>query len=217
MKFDITIKDATIEEVQSIVEKLTTKLAAAQEYQFPQPELTFVEDEEIDVTGQLDKDGLPWDARIHSSNKKMKADGSWTRRRGVDDVEFDRVKAELRGAVFNPSQAQGLQFTPAAAFEAVDTNEIVNPAVPQFAPVPVAAPQFAPQPIAAKSAQYGLNDIIVKIQTGMQTGKINQEYVQKLIAWVNGQFGLQGVSLVDYAARPDVCNTIYQTLIEAGL
>lgn len=44
----------------------------------------------------FDKEGLPWDSRIHSSSKAVIADGTWKLRRGVDPAEVAKVKAQLR-------------------------------------------------------------------------------------------------------------------------
>lgn len=82
-----------------------------------------------------DFDGLPWDARIHSSNKKKSADGRWMKRRGVSNDTVGKVQAELRAALAaNPAP-------PASA---------VTPASPVTAPPPPAAPvaPLAPVPPA---------------------------------------------------------------------
>lgn len=45
---------------------------------------------------QLDRAGLPWDSRIHSSSDKpMKKDGYWKGKRGIDPETVARVEAEL--------------------------------------------------------------------------------------------------------------------------
>lgn len=44
----------------------------------------------------VDKNGLPWDARIHSSSRAKVTDGSWKYRRGIDPAEVKRVEDELR-------------------------------------------------------------------------------------------------------------------------
>lgn len=49
--------------------------------------------------GSLDKNGLPWDGRIHASSKAKVADGSWRTKRGVDPALVTQVEAELRGAL----------------------------------------------------------------------------------------------------------------------
>ena len=43
----------------------------------------------------LDKDGVPWDGRIHGSTKSLNADGTWRRKRNTADAEFEAVKASL--------------------------------------------------------------------------------------------------------------------------
>lgn len=44
----------------------------------------------------VDKNGLPWDERIHSSSRAMNADGSWRAKRGVQGALVAQVEAELR-------------------------------------------------------------------------------------------------------------------------
>lgn len=44
-----------------------------------------------------DADGIKWDKRIHSSSKELNKDGTWRKRRGVDDALVKQVEAELRG------------------------------------------------------------------------------------------------------------------------
>jgi hypothetical protein len=63
---------------------------------------------------ELDSAGLPWDARIHSGNKAITADGNWKYKRGVDrEVLVPQVEAELRALVGVPSP----EPTPPAAQE----------------------------------------------------------------------------------------------------
>lgn len=49
------------------------------------------------ATPATDAAGLPWDERIHASSKALNADGTWRRKRGVDETTVARVEAELRG------------------------------------------------------------------------------------------------------------------------
>lgn len=44
----------------------------------------------------LDATGLPWHPQLHAGTKKFKTDGTWTRKKGVSDVEFNAITAELR-------------------------------------------------------------------------------------------------------------------------
>lgn len=58
------------------------------------------------ATGEVDSKGIPWDARIHSESKATVADGSWRKRRGVDDATYATVLAELQGAAPPPPPAE---------------------------------------------------------------------------------------------------------------
>ncbi len=44
---------------------------------------------------EVDKDGYPWDERIHSGTKSKKADGTWTVKRGTQETYLNQVRAEL--------------------------------------------------------------------------------------------------------------------------
>lgn len=66
-------------------------------------EVDSTQDEEGDDTGPAgdgagtDADGLPWDERIHSSNKQKSANGKWMKRRGgPKGAELAAIEAEIR-------------------------------------------------------------------------------------------------------------------------
>jgi NACalpha-BTF3-like transcription factor len=173
----------------------------------------------VDVSGQLDSDGLPWDARIHSSNKKYKADGTWTRRRGITDIEFDTIKAELRGASI---PANG----------GVLSSSVPTPIAAPVFPIPLAAPTpvMPPMPVAPTmpvmpdflqrnepaQVQYNLNDLFAKMQTGLSSGKLRPDYAISLVQQINAAHGVQATSLVDFANRPDLINAAMNLLTQAG-
>ncbi len=48
-----------------------------------------------DSGDELDSNGHPWDARIHASTKTKTTKGEWKKRRGVDEVTYGNVIAEL--------------------------------------------------------------------------------------------------------------------------
>jgi hypothetical protein len=86
----------------------------------------------------VDSTGLPWDSRIHSGGRTQKADGTWTRKKGCQDVYYNQVVAELRQK--QPAAAQ--PFVPLAA-----------PAAPApAAPAPAAPAPAAPAPAAPAPA-----------------------------------------------------------------
>lgn len=49
------------------------------------------------TTLEIDVDGVPWDARIHSDAAEPKTQaGRWKKKRGVDTEEYDRITRELQ-------------------------------------------------------------------------------------------------------------------------
>lgn len=74
----------------------------------------------------VDKQGVVWDARIHSGNKKCrKKDGIWTPKRGVDDAEYERITAELL-ALANGEAPQQEQEQEQAVEETFDPGNAFN-------------------------------------------------------------------------------------------
>lgn len=128
MKIDIIIKDATKEEAADLLsflngskEKSTVVVNTKDIPVNPVIENTVnnVVAQSTPVTtatdnSEVDASGLPWDSRIHSSNKGKTAKGVWNRRRGVDDATVQTVENELRGVTlqnFPPvNQAPVQQF-----------------------------------------------------------------------------------------------------------
>lgn len=100
----------------------------------------------------LDKDGVPWDARIHSSGKKRNADNSWARRKNVPDATYNQVRAELMqrgGAPFAAPQAAHAPLAAPAAPAA--------PTPPTAAPAPQPPAPPGSNPAAAAAIQQALN------------------------------------------------------------
>lgn len=90
---------------------------------------------------EVDKNGLPWDARIHSSSKSKTQQGVWTRRRGLnDDAMVARVEAELRQLMALPAGAAPLQPGP--------NGTLPLPPVAPVIPAPVLPPVAASMPVA---------------------------------------------------------------------
>jgi len=97
---------------------------------------------------EVDKSGLPWDARIHSGPAKDKpknADGTWRKKRGVDDATVAAVTAELRAAMQAPAPGNAVT-APAAAVAP-------TPAQPAPPPIPAAADMASGQVGAAPAAE----------------------------------------------------------------
>lgn len=106
--------------------------------------------------GSLDKNGLPWDERIHSTPAKLTTKGVWRAKRNVDAGLVAQVEAELRARAAAPvSTAPQPQATPVQPTPAPAPAPMPQPA----APAPVAAPQpgFVPPvtypPVATPAPQ----------------------------------------------------------------
>lgn len=69
--------------------------------QFPPPAVAAINE----YGNGLDKNGLPWDERIHASSKAKVADGTWRQKRGVDTGLVATVEAELKALMGLPSPA----------------------------------------------------------------------------------------------------------------
>lgn len=175
-----------------------------------------------------DKNGLPWDARIHSSNHKLTDKGVWQRRRGITDIEFERVKNELLGVQAPVVAPEPVVSEPTAPIAPVAQ---VQPQV--MAPTPLVTPDiYAPQvaqpvapvaqttPIAqpmAPDANVLFQTMFEKIKQGMASGTFKANDVQALIAAVNIQFGTQYQTLASVKDNAEVLQFIINDLNSKGL
>lgn len=146
---------------------------------------------------ELDADGLPWDARIHSSSKeKNKSDGRWRAKRGVnDEVMVKRVQAELR-AVMAISAPMPLAQIPAPP--------VTLHQVPPAAPVGV-APSI-PQPPAAATDPTDFASLIAVL-----TPRLTPDRMPKIFEIVQS-FGLPGLPALQQ--RPDLVPAVWAKLKE---
>ncbi len=181
MKFDIIIKDVTEDEISHVISKLTSLTATAS----VQPAVIETEDEEGTVadTNTRDADNLPWDARIHSSNKKIGKDGKWSKRRGRTDEEYNSVKIQLLGSSVTPAVTmQAPQFTP--------------PAAP-----PVAQPQFTPPAAPPQFTQNTLQSIVQRIQAGIAQQKFDTNKLVEMTQNISSQFQTPLTQIIDIPAN----------------
>lgn len=128
------------------------------------------------ASAELDKDGLPWDERIHAGTKTKTQKGVWTRKKGVDDAVFDAVIAELR------------QQYPAAA-------AVTPPVVPTAPTVPTVPSINLPAAPAALTPYQELTDWLAK-NTGADKAPLTDE-------WVKQTFADNGTSLAALATDQD--------------
>ena len=100
--------------------------------QKPAPALT---GEPILTTGvEVDKQGVPWDARIHSSSKKLSTKGIWAKRRNLAEGVYETITAELLSGQPQPEPAPVSQDRPVPVAPAVPNAPTATPAAPVATP-----------------------------------------------------------------------------------
>lgn len=188
---------------------------------------------------QLDKDGLPWDSRIHSdAAEKLTKTGVWKTRKNLPDGYKAQIETELK-AVMNAGKSPAAAPTPTPsgstsvsattpAAPAADPNAAATaPApvtvttataaptpAPSPAPAPSAAPAPAPSPApapAATAAAAGnpFADFTRWLVTHTKAGKLSQTDAVLEIQ-------KQGLSSIpDLAKRPDLIPAVIAALSAA--
>lgn len=106
----------------------------------------------VAIPPSLDKDGLPWDQRIHSASKSVNKDGTWRTKKNLDPATAAVVTAELKQVMAIPAVQQPL-LAPLTAFQA---SQIPAPPREAMVPTPptaaVPVPPAPAAPLVASSA-----------------------------------------------------------------
>lgn len=155
-----------------------------------------------DGTPKKDKEGLPWDARIHSSNQKQTAKGVWVAVRNLDPATNAQVRAELHAALGAPAIPMG-------------TNPAPLPPAANPAPLPPPAefqqqvtPTPTPQPIVEAStyAAATFPELMLRVVDVQTFGLLTPEEVTaRCVA-----LGLSQVR--DFAIRTDLIPAMMASL-----
>jgi outer membrane biosynthesis protein TonB len=174
----------------------------------------------------LDKEGLPWDARIHATVEggggKITKDGLWRAKRGVSADAKAAVVAELKAALAAaPAPAAPVPPAPAAAPAAAPPppSAPANPApsaepVPSAPPPPAAPVAPAPAPAPAPAATDGaapapaqaFAQLMGEVTQAQTAGKITAEETTAALA------GLGLSQLRDLLTRPDLIPAFEATI-----
>ena len=159
----------------------------------------------------VDSEGLPWDGRIHSSNKKkITKDDTWQLRRGIDSAVVEQVKAELRQVMAIPN-VSGITIVSQGTITEV-SESLVPPAPPTETQglhpeagntVPTAA-AGTPQTGASSKpySEYKLPDLM----RGITSKMIQPDVVQSVVA----KFGVPSVPAL--ATRQDLIPLVAEAL-----
>jgi hypothetical protein len=143
----------------------------------------------------VDKHGLPWDARIHAGTKRKNADGTWTAKRGVEDAVVAQVEVELRQLMNIPGPAVA-PAPVAAPVPNVPTGAAVTP--PPAPPIVQAAPAAVPGVDFAQLAAL--------VGQLIPAGRLTQEKLQEIVSG----FGLPNFGLM--FNRPDLVPGVHAAI-----
>lgn len=177
-------------------------------------------------TVAVDSEGLPWDGRIHSSNKKkLSKDNTWQLRRGIDPATVEQVKGELRQVMAIPKidastatapvSTTSTDTPPSAPSVPAPETQGLHPDANAFSVATVntltaagnsvpTAPATTPQTgVSSKPyAEYKLPDLM----RGITSKMITPDVVQSVVA----QFGVPSVPAL--ATRPDLIPLVAEAL-----
>lgn len=182
-------------------------------------------------TMDFDKEGLPWDERIHSSNHKLTAQGVWQRRRGVSDEVYNSVKAELLGKweAAEPITEEAPVVAPApipapvaAPVVAPAPVQAFVPVTPVQAPVTAQAPVVAPAPVApvqapAAPAHSTFETFSSKLQYALANKLIEANYMQGVLNTVNATFGTSYQGMFEMRDNENAMIFVINELAKKGI
>lgn len=239
MKYSLTITSDNPSELAKLLAHLGGTTAVATYAPSPMPSVptnTGHEDDDengdtIAAAGTVDKNGLPWDDRIHSTPAKLTAKGVWRAKRGVNPALVTQVEAELRARPAIPADAGTAgpaamaatapapmpmpaqpQFTPPANVPMPGAPVMQQPApmpMPSPMPAPVPVQQPAPQPVQPPQATGPLdfNGFMQKIQVLLQQKDANgaplidAPYLSTVAQRVGAAFNVPCNSITDLSAN----------------
>jgi len=190
------------------------------------------------VDAELDANGIPWDDRIHAKTKARVKDDTWRKKRGVDDVIYESVVAELKASVA-PAMPTGdapvvpVVEQPVAPVVPVTppmpNGDTVVPNAPVTDPVVSVAPTVAPtpapvadivqpvepvtaQPVAAGSVDF--NGFMQTLGKNMQTNptKVNTIYLTTIKDEIGTAFNTSLSAITDIAANPAMIDYAIQLM-----
>jgi len=92
---------------------------------------------------ELDANGLPWDARIHAGSKAKLQDGTWRKKRGVDDEDYNRIVEELKQLMSAPVRTPELVGDGVSDDTAASQEQQGATIVPPPPPPPMQSPEAA--------------------------------------------------------------------------
>lgn len=176
--------------------------------------------------GNVDADGMPWDARIHSGSREKTSKGKWKSRRGVDDAVVATVEAELKAQGFGKKVAPfgsmtteqyQAQVQAAPTIPVAPTTNVVNSLPPEGSVLnQMAAPMTftppAPKVVGTTHDLKSFKENLVVIMNNLASeGKITNEHIA---SWKQG-FG--GKEIQDWHKDEQSVANFFEGMISWGL
>ena len=153
---------------------------------------------------EVDSEGLPWDARIHSSSRNLNADGSWRLRRNLNPDILTQVMAELKKTMGTREVMEQVNaplppsVTPVAA---PAPPVVISPPLP---PVTGISPPVGAAPIASGGNKFpSLMKGIVAMKTA---GSLKDNQVKETL----DAFNIPSLPMLMH--RPDVIDEVAAAL-----
>ena len=168
-----------------------------------------------DATG-VDADGLPWDERIHAPSKGQNKDGTWRKKKKLEDAFVAGVEAELRAGTTAPAAPS------APAMPAAPTPPPMPQVDQQPAPAaPIAQP--APEPASAPAAEgidfhTFMQQLSAQMQKRDETGQpvINADYLAQATAEISGAWSVPLNAITDISSNPQMITYAVQVFQRDG-
>jgi len=182
-----------------------------------------------DATG-VDADGLPWDERIHAPSKSQNKDGTWRKKKKLEDAFVAGVEAELRSvqrvpaAPTPPPAAPGAPAMPAAPtpppMPQVDQQPApAAPGAPAMPAAPTPPPETAPAP-AAEGIDFHtfMQQLSAQMQKRDETGQpvINADYLAQATAEISGAWSVPLNAITDIPSNPQMITYAIQVFQRDG-
>ena len=127
----------------------------------------------------VDAEGFPWDERIHSSNRKKTQKGLWTKRKGVQPIVWDEVRAELKAT---PAQ-QPMQQPAQQPMQQPAQQPITFPMLIQLVTLPMQKGTLSLETVSEIVGKYGFTALeYTATATPEQLAAMYQELKNAILA-----------------------------------
>ena len=137
------------------------------------------------TAGAVDKNGMAWDAKVHSESKALNADGTWRFRRNLDAAVKAAYLASIAGAAplipvapMAPAAPPAPEASPAPTAPVAPQPPVPGMGAETAVPVPdgvsLGVPN-APQPPAVPAQALGFRDFMSAVNKALAAGRMTQD------------------------------------------